>query len=82
MHGSVLHVSWMLFRFHTDGARGPLLNLLMPFKMVHVYILRINHRYQVPGKPTVLEDLGDDKIALGPYLEVKSCDRFRLKTSV
>jgi len=27
-----------------------------------------------------LEDLGDDDIALGPHLEVKICDRFRLKT--
>jgi len=23
-----------------------------------------------------LEDLGDDNMALGPHLEVKSCDRF------
>jgi len=27
-----------------------------------------------------LEDLGDDDNALGPHLEVKTCDRFRLKT--
>jgi len=27
-----------------------------------------------------LEDLGDDDIALGPQLEEKPCDRFRLKT--
>jgi len=27
-----------------------------------------------------LEDLGDDDIALGPHLELKTCDRFRLKT--
>jgi len=29
-----------------------------------------------------LEDLGDDDIELGPYLEVKPCDRFRMKTIV
>jgi len=28
------------------------------------------------------EDLGDDDIALGPYFEVKTCDRFRLKTII
>jgi len=28
----------------------------------------------------MLEDLGDDDITLGPHLEVKTCDRFRLKT--
>jgi len=27
----------------------------------------------------LLEDLGDDDIALGAHLEVKSCDRFLLK---
>jgi len=26
-----------------------------------------------------LEDLGEDDIALGPHLEVKTCDRFLLK---
>jgi len=26
----------------------------------------------------VLEDLGDDETALGPHLEVKTCDRFRM----
>jgi len=29
-----------------------------------------------------LEGLGDDYIALGPHLEVKTCDRFRLKTII
>jgi len=28
----------------------------------------------------LLEDLGDDDIALGPLFEEKTCDRFRLKT--
>jgi len=27
-----------------------------------------------------LENLGDDDISLGPHLEGKTCDRFRLKT--
>jgi len=27
-----------------------------------------------------LKDLVDDDISLGPHLEVKTCDRFRLKT--
>jgi len=30
----------------------------------------------------VLEDLGDVDIALGPHLEEKKCDRFRLKTII
>jgi len=29
-----------------------------------------------------LEDLGDVDIALGPHLEEKTCDRFRLKTII
>jgi len=29
-----------------------------------------------------LEDLGDAYIALGPHLEEKTCDRFRLKTII
>jgi len=29
-----------------------------------------------------LEDLGDDDIALGPHLEEKTCDRYRLKTII
>jgi len=29
-----------------------------------------------------LEDLGDDDIALGPHLKVKTGDRFRLKTII
>jgi len=29
-----------------------------------------------------LEDLGDDDIALGPRLEVKTCDRFQLKSLI
>jgi len=29
-----------------------------------------------------LEDLGDDDIALGPHLEAKTCDLFRLKTII
>jgi len=28
------------------------------------------------------EDLGDVDIALGPHLEEKTCDRFRLKTII
>jgi len=31
---------------------------------------------------TSLEDLGDVDIALGPHLEEKTCDRFRLKTII
>jgi len=30
----------------------------------------------------VLEDLGDDDIALEPHLEVKTCDRFRVITII
>jgi len=30
----------------------------------------------------LLEDLGDADIALGPHLEEKTCDRFRLKTII
>jgi len=29
-----------------------------------------------------VEDLGDDDIALGLHLDVKTCDRFRLKTII
>jgi len=29
-----------------------------------------------------LEGLGDDDIALGPHFQVKTCDRFRLKTII
>jgi len=30
----------------------------------------------------MVEDLGDDDIALGPQLEEKTCDRVRLKTII
>jgi len=36
----------------------------------------------VQPESIVLEDLGDDDFALGPHLEVKTSDRFRLKTII
>jgi len=41
-----------------------------------------NYENRDNGGFSSLEDLGDDDIAQGPHLEVKTCDRFRSKTII
>jgi len=43
------------------------------------------HNHKVTGERfvnNIPEDLGDDDIALGPHLEVKTCDQFWMKTII